>query len=290
MRALTAMALVAALAGCPSDDGSGPPDSFFEGEPEIVLEVGHTADGTFTRWAPGDVVSWVWGPQGGTMITPTLRLPLGTAEDGSWLEVALTQQPDPGFPDDAGELADFPGLEEPFQFYERDGVLRATDIPSQLGWGDPSGARMLLGATVRGEDFAASFEPMPLQVDSTGAANSCDQLPRETIDGCLYAVMEGEGMFGWTSPSEAPGSCQDPVELWFEWWANDSDFSHCGSKEGRLTMPDGQDVPEACLDAIGYSSFETFSATTKVRLEGDGCPYALWEADVDLTPCQAYCQ
>ena len=260
------------------------------GEPSLSVVVGGMVDGVFTPWDDDAVVPWVWGSQGGVMVTPTLAVPASLAADGSFLQVEIRNRVDPDYPEDAGEVEDFSEHVEPFQFLESDGVLRATGVPNQIGWESPAGVRLLLDVTVRGEDFAARTV-LSVLVDPGGAVNSCDELPTEGTE-CIYRLLPGTGYVEWVSPSTDIGTCVDPTRVEFVWDASDFELQHCSPSDyATITMPDGQGLPAACLDAVGLSGYPSIPVVQKTLVEGaDHCRPLVWDIDIDLTPCEAFCE
>ena len=261
----------------------------YTGEPALSVAVGGLVDGVFTPWEDDTVVPWVWGPQGGTMVLPTLAVASSLAPDGSFLQVEVRNRIDPDHPDSTGEVEDFPEQVEAFQFFESGGVLMSDPVPNQIGWGSPAGVRLLLDVTVRGEDFAARTV-LSLLLDPGGAVNSCDEVPTEGSE-CVYRPLPGTGDVEWIAPAAETGACVEPMLVEFFWSPSDGALSHCSSSDyGVLAMPDGQGLPSACLDALRVSGYPSFPAVQKTLVEGPGhCAPVVWDVDLDLTPCEPFC-
>lgn len=138
----------------------------FDGDAEHPLTLGTRDDArVFTSYEPSGLADFSWGFQGGAMIEPVIVIDGHLAEgDEVCLFVELRNTPDPDHPDATGDLEDFERYDAPIFFVRRDdGQLHSDPILDQIGYSNPAGVRMILQATVRGEDFAASHW-LPLKI------------------------------------------------------------------------------------------------------------------------------
>lgn len=282
---LALAALFVGLLGCPGP--SDEPDPPYDGPPTPGIELGALVDGVVVPWQDGDVVPWVWGNQGGTMITPVVFIPADLVGDDTEVSVDLVNRPDPDAPESAGELAEFPLWEFPYQQLSAvDGGFRTSELPDQIGWLDPGGVRLLLEAQVTGTSFASEVT-VALEVEAD-AENSCDELPMEG-QGCVYRLIEGTGWIGFMEETGETTGCPDPTRIEFEFWPTDSSIAHCAADNwGEVRLPDGRDLPAACLGGAGLELNAEFAVTQKVLVSGT-CTPMIWELDLDLTACSALC-
>ena len=258
----------------------------YEGDPAPGLRIGELRDGVFVEYADGDAAAWVWGGQGGAMITPVLVVAPEIAGGERFVQVTLANLPDPDVAG-SGVAIEFRELDTMVDLIDAGGLLRTPTLPDQLSWGDPRDTRLRLEASVTGEAFASSGA-VTLRVANEDAPNSCAGLPTEG-DGCVYRILEGTAWVSSVSGSSQDLGCADPTAIEIEFWPVDDAMSHCsGDDWGLLQLPDGRDLPQACLAGLGLENGAEIAVTQKTLVAGT-CTPLIWEFDLDLAACAALC-
>ncbi len=279
--------LLASLLVAACGDTPDPNDPWSDDPPVQGAVIGELVDGAFVPWEAGAQAAWVWGGQGGAMITPVVAVPLELAGDERLAHITLRNLPDPGFPGSSGELVQFASSEFEEALTEVDGQLLTPTLPDQVGWSDPGGVRLRLEATVRGEAFSTTTT-VPIEVANDGADNSCSELPTEG-QGCVYTLLPGTLWIAMITPSETPSACPDPQTVEFEYWPDDDAMGHCsGDTWGTLTMPDGRELPGGCLEGLGVQSEAYFPVVQKTLIAGT-CTPLIYEFGFDFSACEALC-
>lgn len=241
----------------------------------------------------GLIVDWVWGFQGGTMITPTLVFDAGVTE-GETVEVVVTHAPDPEAPELFGEAADFQG---PFTYFfdvwRNDGRLIVGPINDQLGWVDLDGMRLIhevevraaRGTTTRTAAIElAESEPSP-----------CDAFELES-GGCAYYLIPGSVSVSVGEPDPIYSSCTDArgVTLTFTADAADdaiacADTTPFGLITTQVFMTSSSyNPPASCLDGVGLTEGATLPATWRLIRSGT-CNPSYVTLDVDTSACDEMC-
>ena len=160
MRRLGFLFLLASAPGCgpdPHDPVDGPVEeqrciggTRGDGPRGVrLVEVGDGAGESFRVWADGQEVTMVTGPQGGTMVTPTVRVPAEPDDEVApcWRVHIVNDMPGV---DDVG-----PGILADVPFDRVGDDLEAATLPDLLGFDpeDYAGRDLVLHVAVVGDDF-----------------------------------------------------------------------------------------------------------------------------------------
>ncbi|UJR86728.1 hypothetical protein [Sandaracinus amylolyticus] len=276
-------------------DGGPPPatcDDLFEGEPALELEIGRIADGAFTRWSDGDEIPFVWGPQGGTMIVPSVRadLALDPDDDTPCVSVEIANLEPAG----GTAFEGFRGATFALTGSHQDGRVVVQDVFDQLGWIEiPRDTPLELEVVVRGRRAAARGR-VALTIVPPGMAipPECEALP-VTGTGCRYRVVPATARVVRIGPaSEGPGQCPAASDARFvetevtirpEYAACSTTTTVPGS--ARIA---GQYLPStACLESLGVVDGSTIDAELHVIFAGTCSP--LIERVTGLDACLEAC-
>lgn len=306
-----ALAASAAL-GCPSGGtadagtfldtpggGDGAPipcggDVIFAGSPTENLEVGALDNGTFTAWRNGQEVPFVWGPQGGTMIVPTLRAESSLNRPGNQCVVVEIQNLEPMGGTAFAEFRTFAIRTNA----SRDGsqfVVR--DLFDQLGRMEfPRGTPLTIDVTLRGSQ-AAAHARLDLSVVPVGTPipAHCEALPT-TGSGCRYREIPATGLITAirpATPTDAPGCpAQTSTAMTVQYELTvDPTYQDCTLAEPRtLTLNiEGYAVPEACLSRNMLRVGSTFAATYSESFAGTCSPFSVSTRAFEASPCTTEC-
>ena len=145
----------------PGEDCSVASPANIDELPQRELTIGEAVTGSvdgvsFVPWLEGDMVTYVWGPQGLPMITPWLELPVApgeSAQEEACWHVTLEHLDQDGQP--STELAE--GYVGGLVFERVDGAMRAGPIWDVLSSPQPT-LPLATRATVVGPDFVAQAE------------------------------------------------------------------------------------------------------------------------------------
>jgi hypothetical protein len=160
-RVAAPVALSLLLLGCPqseTDGGDPPPEAEYcsapEGTPTATrdLEVGAPNGDDLVAWQDGDEVEMVSGGQGGTMIVPSLRVPVGAGDgdEACWVVMLDNELADTS----SGTVEDFRST---LVFQRRGDFMQVDGVYDLLGYGGSglAGNTLTLKATVIAEAFRA---------------------------------------------------------------------------------------------------------------------------------------
>jgi hypothetical protein len=295
--ALCVLALAACDGASPSRDGGpssgdgGPPGCGsvpFDGAPSGALRVGELESDVFVSFDDDPTAGFMWGFQGGTMILPTVGVPLDVAGDERCFLVTIRHLVDPAAPDAFGETADFPQLSLWMSGAVEGDAVWIEPLQDQIAWDSPEGTRMRLEVTVRGVAFAASHT-VAIEIVSDAPA-VCVALERTGGGGgCSYRRVPGEAVVTEIGPDTGGGStCTDPqrVVATFEPTdpATEVCYSDWWSGTTVVTLDGYRSPPASCLGAIAVGS--RIPAVLSV-IEGGTCQPTMFE--FDLPGCDADC-
>lgn len=241
----------------------------------------------------GRVVDWVWGFQGGTMITPTLVFEGGVTE-GETVEVVVRHDPDPDAPELFGEAADFQGpYTYFFDVWRNAGRLIVGPINDQLGWVDLDGMRLIHEVEVRaarGTTTRTSAIEM-----AAGEPSPCDVFELES-GGCAYWLIPGTVSVAIGDPDPIYSSCTDArgVTLTFTPDSMDdaiacAETTPFGLLETSTFMTSSSyNPPASCLDEVGLTEGATLPATWRLIRTGT-CSPSFLTLDADTSSCDEMC-
>ena len=243
----------------------------------------------------GRVVDWVWGFQGGTMITPTIVFQNGVTL-GETVEVEVRHMPDPDAPDLFGEAEDFRGpYTYFFEVWRNDGRLIAGPIDDQLGWVELDGMRLIHSVQVRAAR-GTTTRSTAIEL-ATHEPDACE--PFELYSGgpgsCPYRLIPGDARVTVGDPDPDTGSCTNARGVSFEFTPDSPDEANaCAEIRGanfdllRFTVGAGMDPPAGCLDSVGLIDGATIRSTVMV-IERGGCTPQLFRIEADTTACDEMC-
>lgn len=260
----------------PPRDGEG------DGDPiEGDLVVGEYRDGVFVPYAAGDTASFVYGFQGGVMITPVVRLPSELASAGDCVEVDVRHLEDPTSPGQLGELEGFSAHVERTYVAAvagEDATVETSAIQDQVGW-SPFEARFVLDVTLRGRGFARHVA-IPLVL---GASTECEALVETPCPGCCYQRFMGEAVID-TVGEPGPG-CDDTVELTYHFEPAGTEAA-CFAEEPPPAHPDATmlTMSRGCLETYAIAEGSRFDMTWR-RIASGSCSPFLVEAALPLVGC-----
>jgi hypothetical protein len=173
---------------------------------EVPLEIGDVTTEGFDAWGDGEDVLFEWGPQGGTMITPSFRAPGGLDPAGgaeACVRLEITNR------DPSGGMT-FKGFESAtVETYatRRGDTLVVQDYFDLLGFSSfDRGTPLDLEVVMRGAGGSARGR-LQLSLNPPGPIlpTDCEALPTEG-EGCLYRVYPAAGRVA----SVAPASPSEP--------------------------------------------------------------------------------
>lgn len=249
--------------------------------------IGSRVDDAFVPYSDSGEATWVWGPQGGTMIQPVLSLDPAIAGDERQVEVTFLNRPDPDF-DAPGELADFGEALFVAALFEEGERLVSDVLFNQIGWSDPTGVRMLFDVTVRGQEFAIS-DGLALHIVAAPDPFGCNDLPTYG-EGCIYRLFEGTGTITSVATGTGAPSCDERLEVQFDFAPANPDWRNCyaGDANGFLTMEDGLNPPSACLEGLGIAVGSVVPVDYGETSVGMCMPWEWFMAEA-LAGCESIC-
>ena len=302
MRILTALVL---LLGCDdstsgSDSGTDAGsdsafDSAIDSEPcgecdavDFFVEVGGEP------LADGRVVDWVWGFQGGTMITPTLVFTDGVTV-GETIEVEVRHDPDPAAPELFGEGEDFRGPYTYFyEVYRNADRVVAGPIDDQLGWIDLDGMRLIHSVRVRAAR-GTTTRTAAIEM-ATSEPTPCDVFEIRRGE-CNYYLIPGTASITVGDPDPLYSTCTtDPRSVRMAFAPDDMDAAAACAEsrglslelEGMFTVFGGTQPPASCLDEAGLVDGTEVPATMWLIRNGTCTPITI-HPDSDTSACDEMC-
>lgn len=276
----------------PVIDAGAPCGTTFAGEPDTVALVGEMEGDVFVPFDDDHQAYFEWGFQGGTMILPRVGVPRSVAGDTDrCFQVMLRHLPDPAAPELFGVLADLPVIEIRLSGQDEGDMVLTEAIFDQIAYDEPTGARFLLEATVRGATFAATHT-VAVEVVSR-VPPICQALATRNViefGGCDYRLIPGSAV---VSSIEASGgtssTCPDPQRVMTLFEPDDPTTSICFApgdpiETSVLIGPTFLEPPASCLTDVTVGS--RIPATYLVIVGGRCVPSF---TEFDLPACEAAC-
>ncbi len=283
----------------PRPDGSAVTcdDPVFMGEPSMLAEVGAYDGDTLAPWADGQEVPFVWGFQGGTMITPTVRAPAAINPAGASCVVVEIRNLEP----DGGVVFEaFRALDTRLDAVVVGEQLEVRDLFDQLGWIEiPRDTPLSLEVTVRGL-LGAARARVELRIVPPGAPlpAHCEALPTHG-SGCRYRSIPATATVTATraqTESDPWGTCplgpQSPMIVEYMVSIDEAyrDCTTATTLEGLTLLVSGSyALPMACIEAASLGVGTTFPASYDESFAGTCSPYSVSSAILDRPECTAAC-
>ena len=283
----------------PGGGGDGAPipcggDVIFAGAPTEALEVGALTDGTFAAWSNAQEVPFVWGPQGGTMIVPTLRAASSLNRPGNQCVVVEIQNLEPM---GGNAFADFRNFAIRLDASQEGDRFVVPDLFDQLGRMEfPRGTPLTIDVTLRGSQ-AAAHARLDLRVIPAGdpLPAHCEALPT-TGSGCRYREIPATGRITAirpATPADAPACpAMTSAAMTVEYELSiDAMYRDCTTATTRNLTLDVQSyaVPQACLTANSLMVGSTFPATYAESFAGTCSPFSVTTNAFAMSPCTSEC-
>ncbi len=237
-----------------SDDGDGRSDARPDARPDggdLPIEVGSMQPGvdggaeTFVPYMAGGDATLIWGPQGGIMITPTIRLSLAEGWVDGTYRVTLAHSADPAHADRF--LVAEPVRSTTFAGDTMscgDGSIRCTNqqnaagyvvfsrLFNQLETVSIDDSYTILDVTVEGEGRAGSAR-FPLHLVEVEEPAACDEFEVRMMPPCRFRMFPGTGLVTARMPYTGPAGGTGTV-ITFEFTAASPNAPLC---EPTLVMP-----------------------------------------------------
>ncbi|AKF09826.1 hypothetical protein DB32_006975 [Sandaracinus amylolyticus] len=286
LRSAPLVLVLCACGGGGGEPGPGPHDGgplpstcedLFEGEPELALEIGRITDGAFTRWSDGDEVAFAWGPQGGTMIVPTLRADASLDPDDETpcvsVEIANLE------PEGGTAFEGFRGARVALAGARDGDRVVVQDVFDQLGWIEiPRDTPLELDVVVRGRRAAAHGRvALTIVPPRPAIPPECESLPT-TGSGCRYRIVPATARVVRISEA-SEGSAQCPAASDARFVETEVTIDPAYAACTTVTTRPGsalvlqQYLPSsACLESLGVVEGSTLDAELRVIFAGTCSP------------------
>jgi len=301
--------LVASLVGCagstPTGDAGPRPDGapvacgdpVFVGEPSMTADLGAYDGDALVPWVDGQDVPFVWGLQGGTMITPTVHAPAAINPAGASCVVVEIRNLEP----EGGVVFEaFRALDTRLEAAVVGDQLEVRDLFDQLGWIEiPRDTPLSLEVTVRGL-LGAARARVELRIVPPGAPlpAHCEALPTHGI-GCRFRSIPATATVTAIrahTESEPWGTCplgpQSPMIVEYR-VSIDEAYRDCSSAtmlDGLTLLVSGSyALPQACVEAASLSVGTTFPVTSDESFAGGCSPYSVTAPILDRPECGLAC-
>ncbi|MBX7193482.1 MAG: hypothetical protein K1X94_15610 [Sandaracinaceae bacterium] len=285
------------LDGGPSSDApaifcNGAP--IFAGAADETAEVGLTQGDTFTAWHDGDAVAYVWGFQGGTMITPTISAPSSIASPSNPCVLLDIENLEP----EGGHVFEaFPRYTTLLDGTPNGDRLELVGVFDQLGNAAiPEHTPLTLDVTIRGTAGAAHTRVRIDVVSSTTLPPECIALPTHG-EGCVFRSIPATGRITAIRPvtpaDDVPLCPTGGADAMFVEYDLEVDAAYraCTSTPSRTALRLGIQgylaPPMQCLTDASLEVGSTFPVTYDESIAGTCTPYSVIVPALD--PCTASC-
>lgn len=283
----------------PGTGGDGAPipcrgDVIYAGPATEMLEVGALEAGVFTAWANDDNVAYQWGPQGGTMIVPTIRAAASLNRPGNQCVVVEIQNLEPM---GGTAFADYRNYAIRTDASQQGDQFLVSDLFDQLGRMEfPTGTPLTVDVTLRGS-LGAAHTRLDLHLVPPGGPipTHCEALPT-TGSGCRYREIPATGRITAiraATPDDAPAcpAMTSPAMTVEYELSIDAMYRDCTTATTRNLTLDVQSyaVPQACLTANSLVVGSTFPATYSDSFAGTCSPFSVTTNAFAMHPCTTEC-
>ena len=266
----------------------------FMGTATEGLAIGLATTGTFVPWSNGETVTYVWGPQGGTMIQPVLSID-GALAPGAPCVIVELQNIDPA---GGGRYDSGPGFTLAFHTARVGDRLLIGPLLDPFGRVDlPLGTPLRVDVTVTGATFSVHGTVDLLLGGALWPAppgHDCSSYRISDGPGCRYRIFPGRAQISAveTAPSGEANCTTDPRHVSYLFVPDPAVDTGCflfgvGRTEALRTTS-GYNPPASCLAPLGIVPGGEVPIERWESVGGTCSPVEYRAAGL-LAPCDASC-